>query len=122
MQGLSHERHQAQAFATFFLCRLRTPSSLLFLSCREYARREIFQPQVKQYQVGSNLAAAQLRGYAKKEEPFISGAEKSGGAIYHLGDSWCRSGAVSGLRDWPHQFIEHYSRKKRTWNRRESVS
>ena len=33
-------------------------------------REEIFQPQVKKYQVSSNLAAAQLRGYAKKEAPF----------------------------------------------------
>jgi hypothetical protein len=86
MQGLSHERHQAQAFATFFLCRLRTPSSLLFLSCREYARREIFQPQVKQYQVGSNLAAAQLRGYAKKEEPFIYQARKSPEVLFIISE------------------------------------
>ena len=33
-------------------------------------REEIFQPQVQNYQVSSNLAAAQLRGYAKKEAPF----------------------------------------------------
>ena len=46
------------------------PFQLFSPEAVERMREEIFKPQVKKYQVSSNLAAAQLRGYAKKEAPF----------------------------------------------------
>ena len=47
------------------------PFQLFSPEAVERMREEIFKPQVQKYQVSSNLAAAQLRGYAKKEAPFI---------------------------------------------------
>lgn len=64
MSDLKLKDSPLSSFAVSEPFRLFSPSAV------QRMREEIFQPQVQKYQVSSNLAAAQLRGYAKTEAPF----------------------------------------------------
>ena len=64
MSDLKLKDSPLSSFAVSEPFRLFSPSAV------QHMREEIFQPQVQKYQVSSNLAAAQLRGYAKTEAPF----------------------------------------------------
>lgn len=71
MSNIEQEDSPLSSFAVSEPFRLFSPEAV------ERMREEIFQPQVQKYQVSSNLAAAQLRGYAKKEAPFTYQAWRS---------------------------------------------